>query len=266
MKKYGYLLIGFLLLAWTACSDDNKEPGAQTPVITLDSEEGEQLLFENTGGSRNLNFSTNVAWTARADQEWCSVSPASGQAGNHSLTVTIEGNDTPNERNAAIILQAGTTTKRIVVVQKQKDALTVTSGKIEVAKAGGEIAVEVQANVAFNYEVEEAASDWIVPVQTKALETTTLRFTVKPNETEEKREGKILLSSGTLSETVTVYDAVFYRAGTVEHGSYVYDEPKKEDILPLGQVPARYYSEVVYQLEKATASSTETDPFWKATR
>lgn len=68
------------------------------------------------------------------------------------------------------------------------------------------------------------------------------------------------------SETVTVYDAVFYRAGTVEHGSYVYDEPKKEDILPLDQVPARYYSEVVYQLEKATASSTETDPFWKATR
>ena len=59
---------------------------------------------------------------------------------------------------------------------------------------------------------------------------------------------------------------MFYRAGTVEHGSYVYDEPKKEDILPLDQVPARYYSEVVYQLEKATASSTETDPFWKATR
>ena len=233
MKKYGYLLIGFLLLAWTACSDDNKEPGAQTPVITLDSEEGEQLLFENTGGSRNLNFSTNVAWTARADQEWCSVSPASGQAGNHSLTVTIEGNDTPNERNAAIILQAGTTTKRIVVVQKQKDALTVTSGKIEVAKAGGEIAVEVQANVAFDYEVEEAATDWIVPVQTKALETTTLRFTVKPNETEENREGKILLSSGTLSETVTVYQSGIVPEIVLTKNEYTVGSDGEEIVIEL---------------------------------
>lgn len=68
------------------------------------------------------------------------------------------------------------------------------------------------------------------------------------------------------NEMITVYDAVFYRAGTVARGSYCYDEPKKEDIFPLGQVPARYYSEIVWQLERATASSTETDPDWKDNR
>ena len=66
------------------------------------------------------------------------------------------------------------------------------------------------------------------------------------------------------NEDVTVFDAVFYKAGTVKRGSYCYDEPQKESIFLLGQVPARYYSEVVWQLERATASSTETDPDWRS--
>ncbi len=40
----------------------------------------------------------------------------------------------------------------------------------------------------------------------------------------------------------------------------------KRDIFSLGQIPARYYSEIVWQLERATASSTETDSDWKDSR
>lgn len=66
------------------------------------------------------------------------------------------------------------------------------------------------------------------------------------------------------NDTITVYEATFYRSGTVRRGSYCYDAPKEENTFALGDVPPRYYSEVVYQLERATASSTETDPDWKA--
>lgn len=68
------------------------------------------------------------------------------------------------------------------------------------------------------------------------------------------------------NDTVTVYDAVFYRSGTVKRGSYCYDAPKEEDVFALEQVPPRYYSEIVYQLERATASAVETDPEWKKKR
>ena len=61
---------------------------------------------------------------------------------------------------------------------------------------------------------------------------------------------------------VTVYDAVFYR-GSASHGSYYYGKQRDESTFVLADVPPRYYSEVVYQLERATASSTETDPEWK---
>ena len=62
---------------------------------------------------------------------------------------------------------------------------------------------------------------------------------------------------------VTVYEAVFYRSGTVTRGSYCCDRPKEENIFALKDVPLRYYSEIVYQLDRATASSTGTDPEWK---
>ena len=65
-------------------------------------------------------------------------------------------------------------------------------------------------------------------------------------------------------DDVTVFDAVFYRADVVGYANFCYDTPEEENILPLGQVPARYYSEVVWQLERATASSTETDPDWRS--
>ena len=66
-------------------------------------------------------------------------------------------------------------------------------------------------------------------------------------------------------ENVTVYDAVFYR-GTVSRGSYVYDTLQAEQLVPLGEVPTRYYSEIVHQLTRATASSTERDTDWKKNR
>ena len=64
-------------------------------------------------------------------------------------------------------------------------------------------------------------------------------------------------------EEVTVYDAVFYSTGTISYGSYVYDELKEEKCIVLSKLPGRCLSEVILQLEKATASSTEINRNWK---
>ncbi len=62
---------------------------------------------------------------------------------------------------------------------------------------------------------------------------------------------------------VTIYDVRFYKAGTVARGSYVYDEADKEKAYELKDVPPRYFSEIVLQLTKATASSQERNENWK---
>lgn len=64
-------------------------------------------------------------------------------------------------------------------------------------------------------------------------------------------------------EDVTVYDARFYKAGTITRGSYMYEEADEQKQIPLKQIPERYFSEIVLQLTKATASSQEKDEDWK---
>ncbi len=51
-------------------------------------------------------------------------------------------------------------------------------------------------------------------------------------------------------EDVTVYDARLYRAGTIKRGSYQYDEADEDKAFRMGDIPARYFSEIVWQLTK----------------
>lgn len=205
-----------LLLSMTfvaACSDGGEDvvepdpkPTPSKPAITLDVSSSD---FTTDGGSNTISFTTAAPWTAevlnsRADA-WCSVSPTSGPAGDAEITVTTTSNDTPDNRSASIVLKAGTTEKTITVSQKQKDALTVTSDKFEVSAEGGEVTIEVKANIDFEYTISEKAKVWIASADSRALKTTTLVFDVSANEDTEKREGSITITSGSFKETVTVY-------------------------------------------------------------
>lgn len=205
-KLYICCLTGMLLSAvlWSACSDE-KENEQQPPAPSVSFTDSPTLVFEATGGEAVIRFAANVGWTAQTDQEWCSVSPSQGDATASSLTLSVAENDTPDERNATLILKAGNATARMTFSQKQKDALTVTSSRIEMGSEGGTAHVEVKANVAFEYTIDEKAATWLTPIQSRALTTTRLQFNVAPNESSEKREGKIVIHSGNLSETVTVY-------------------------------------------------------------
>jgi len=62
---------------------------------------------------------------------------------------------------------------------------------------------------------------------------------------------------GDENEEITVYGARFYKAGTVARGSYVYDTIKEQNEYKLGEISPRYFSEIILQLTKATASSQE---------
>ena len=214
MKKLLYSL--FAILAIVACSGNDVENGGtgggqtppKQPQITLNATAAD---FTTEGGSNTITFTSTDAWTAeivnnRAD-DWCWIEPTSGPAGNAQITVTTTANDTPDERTASVIIKAGTASKTVKVSQKQKDALTVTSSKFEVGAEGGEVIVEVKANIDFEYTIDEAAKEWIQYEGTRAMKTSTLKFAIAQNEDTEKREGKITIKSGEFNEVVTIYQA-----------------------------------------------------------
>lgn len=211
-KRFFYLfpLFIILLLVVCSCKDDNNEPTPPepSPEITIPSSENLNPVLSQEGGTVSIAFTTTADWTAslvntRAES-WITVTPNSGTKGKNEITIITTANETYDERNATVVLKCGTVSKNIVVTQKQKDALTVTSSKYEVDGEGGNISVEVKANI--NFEVEIKA-DWIKQQteKTRALTTSNLNFTIEPNDTGDKREGEIIIKSGEFSETVKVY-------------------------------------------------------------
>ena len=212
MKRF--LLYLLTIAAFVACSkgedegNDNSEPTPEKPKteIKIDTSTSD---FTTEGGDNTISFTTNEAWTAqvinsRAD-DWCKIHPTSGAAGNATITVTTTPNDTPDDRTASIIIKAGAVSKTVTVSQKQKDALTITASKFEVAAAGGEVAIEVKANIDFEYVIDDDAKEWISYEGTRALKTSKLAFKIAENDDIEKREGQIFIKNGELVEAVTIY-------------------------------------------------------------
>ena len=201
------LLLTISLIIVCSCKDDNEDPtpGQPTNSITLEDSNTHPVLPQD-GGTITIPFTATGDWSAslmnNRAEGWITVSPTSGKAGDVLLSLTATANDTYDERNATIVLKCGTVTKNIVLTQKQKDAILLSSSKYEVPGEGGEISVEVQANVSFEVEVKE---DWIKQIETRALTTSSLNFTIETNETGEPREGEIIVKSGELSETIHVF-------------------------------------------------------------
>ncbi|MBE6230563.1 MAG: redoxin domain-containing protein [Bacteroidales bacterium] len=217
MKHLNSLLLVLLAIIAFSCGKsepDNTEP---TPVpkptdkIELATGTDPNPVIATDGGTLSVTFNASTSWSAQAVNDradaWCSVSPTSGNAGAATITITAKPNTEPNDRSASINITAGTAQQTIKVTQKQKDALTVTASTFEVPAEGNDINIEVKANINVTYKIDQQCSDWIKYVSTKALKTSTLTFAVSKNESTDKREGRIIIGEGLLSDTIKIFQA-----------------------------------------------------------
>ncbi len=207
MKKIT-LFITLALMA-AACTDLSQTAGK----ITIE-EDALIHQFAAEGGVAEIKFTTDTDWNIRQydanHYKWASVNPYSGGPGENTVYVTVLRNDDYSGREFEFLLNAGADSKEIKVTQKQKDALTVTEDKFKFDAFGGQFEIEVVANIDFEYEISESAAEWIVPVPTKALESTKILFEVAMNKNiYDDRTAEITIKSGEFTETITVEQTKF---------------------------------------------------------
>ena len=226
MRRFNLIVLSLLSAAMLVSCDKLEViirwENPNNPQIEMHTSE---VLFTTDGGNNTISFTTNEAWTAqvinsRADN-WCEIYPTSGSAGDATISVITTPNDTPDDRTASIVIKAGIVSKTVTVSQKQKDALTVTSSKFEVEATGGEVKIEVKANIDFEFTIDESAKEWIKYEGTRAIKTSTLTFSVAENDDTEKREGKIAIKSGEFNEVVTIYQAGNKATIVISQNEYV---------------------------------------------
>lgn len=211
-----------------------------------------ELIFDADGGEEGIYVDCTDNWQLSGGADWCDVSATAGKNGDYVSFSVNKCQDT-DEKTATYTFRCGTASQELTVIQKQKDALTITSSNFEIPAAGKEISIEVKANIDFDYEIT-LGQDWIHEIETKSLETTILNFIVDENPEFEYREGEISITSGEITEKIKIHQAAAIpniSIGTTEHDvpaagetvaieidanvAYSYDIPQDIDWIEFSQ-------------------------------
>lgn len=216
MKKYLFFLSAIIsLLTMSSCSKEEVAPEITFPEGATNIFKS-SIDFDCNAGERIITFNSNKPWTAtladtRDGSSWCSISPQRGEAGSGKLIVRVTENTNYDDRNAVIRFVYGDSIKNIIVNQKQKDALTLTTDKYEIPVEGGDVEINIKANVSYTYKIAEDCQNWIhitnASSATRAMVSSKLVFKIDASQDYEKREGTIYIISGDKQETVKIYQA-----------------------------------------------------------
>lgn len=218
IRRIPLLLIYLCLVFLFSCSEENEKDEVRVETEIVPTSECETIFSQginvsSEGERATISFSTNRDWSVSLAEtqngdNWCTVSPSSGKAGNVTLTIVVASNTGYDDRNVVLKLSADELTKSIMINQKQKDALTLTSNRFEVDKDGGIINLQVKSNIDYKIIVDENSRDWIKPVisgRTRGVSANFYSFAISPSKEYDKREGEIIIQGEKLFEKVKVY-------------------------------------------------------------
>ena len=201
-----FVCLASMVMACQELSQDNGKITIEEAALT------QQFVTE--GGVAEVKFTATSDWSVQQyntnHYSWASITPTSGGPGENTVYVTVLKNETNDHRDFSFLIKTGADSKEVKVFQKQKDALTVTDNKFEFDAFGGQFEIEVIANIDYEYEISENATDWITPVATKGLESTKVIFNVAMNKNiTDDRQATVKIKSGNFEEVITVDQTKF---------------------------------------------------------
>ena len=201
-----FVCLASMVMACQELSQDNGKITIEEAALT------QQFVTE--GGVAEVKFNATSDWNVQQyntnHYSWASIIPTSGGPGENTVYVTVLKNETNDHRDFSFLIKTGADSKEVKVFQKQKDALTVTDNKFEFDAFGGQFEIEVIANIDYEYEISENATEWITPVATKGLESTKVIFNVAMNKNiTDDRQATVKIKSGNFEEVITVDQTKF---------------------------------------------------------
>lgn len=166
----------------------------------------------DAGGNITVELRANVEYDMiipTATAEWISTMATKGlQTYNHTLTV--EKNDTFDERTGYVIFKDKATTlaDTLVVHQAAKKGLILGEKTANMGSEGGVVSVELRSNVTYDIIMEQGVS-WVTKVNSKGLTLYTHDFAVSANNTYDHRSMSIIFKdkNSALADTLVINQA-----------------------------------------------------------
>jgi hypothetical protein len=146
---------------------------------------------------------SSTSWTATSNQDWLTVSPASG-TGNGTLTFIAEQNTALTERSATVTLAATDVNPVAITITQAGDAiLSASSSQLAIGK---EEASTVTSIVTSNTSWTASSNDdWLTVSPVSGAGNATLTFTTKQNTAVAQRTATVILATtGVNPVTITI--------------------------------------------------------------
>lgn len=206
MKKNIFILFAFVVLL-LGC--EKKEiPGntiVQPTYKGLTLSPSTLSAFSSDKSTAKIKVMSEFAWSSTTEQDWCKLSPSSGNAGMTEVTIWVEANENYDERNTGITITSGENKAKFTITQKQKDAILLSSSKVELNEQGGNFVIETKSNVSYSIEIKDGEG-WLKQDDTsRSLDSKSYGFKVLANERPKNRQATIVFKSESMTETVQVY-------------------------------------------------------------
>lgn len=196
-------------------ADGNNAIAYSAEQVTYRKDEESQLVLSSSeivtsqdSGTFEIVVQANIDFTVQnPDVDW--IHPVGTKAAeSHTLTYLVDKNETYEDRYAEIKIIAASIgkTETVSVKQVQKDAIVVAKDSYTVDASGGTVQFTVNHNVEYDTSIRV---DWIKLVDTKAMTSDELSFSVEPNSSLDNREGQIVFTSkdGAITQHVAIYQA-----------------------------------------------------------
>lgn len=207
--------------ALTVSVDENPSDASRTAIITLSSTSGvsssvnvsqepagvtgstETLELEKDGGTKSITITADAAWEIKTSDSWINVTPSSGTAGSHMLSINVQENNSTSERTGYVYVNIGSSSKLQIPIAQKGLYIEVKPTLLSFSADAESKQLDISSNTDWSVT---SLPEWLTasPQSGKNSQTITLKSQV--NTSASSRSGKIKIEKQglTLSAVVDV--------------------------------------------------------------
>ncbi|MCH5335471.1 MAG: leucine-rich repeat protein [Alistipes sp.] len=239
MKKLLFLLP---ILMLCGCDSDNginyeDEKNSSVTVTEISLSPSEMVVGSENGScsvsvwltTDSYSYYNEPEWKLTGGASWCNPYKISGR-GNDVIEFKVYENPDLDDRSATFTITCQNQQSNFTIIQRGQgiNTITGTPAKIDVEAVGGDIDIEIKANIDYTYKIDSKCKEWITATDGSANGKSRITLNVAPNPESKERQGVITITSSDITEQVTIIqnDQPYIILNKAE-----YEIPGKGDII-----------------------------------
>lgn len=205
--------------ALTVSVDENPSDASRTAIITLSSANGvsssvnvaqepagvtgstETLDFDKDGGTKTITITAEAAWGIKTSDSWISVTPSSGSAGSHMLSINVLENNSTLERTGYVYVNIGSSSKLQIPVVQKGLYIEVKPTSLSFSADAESKQLEISSNTDWSIT---SLPDWLTASSQSGKNSQSITLKSQVNTSASSRSGKIKIEKQGLSLSAVV--------------------------------------------------------------